>query len=133
MGFFANSFKLAGKAAMFSGREAAKLGWAGAKQVPGVARMGYGAAKRAYPAANFMSKMVTGGSIPQIATVSGIGLAAFGMLSSDPVGQAQRAGRFMQDIGQQMRMSSRPTYGQTAFQESVQGLTFGLNSRRNSY
>lgn len=116
-------------AGRFAGRVgigAARLGFRAATSAPARAGM-----KATYGALNAGTMRIFGGSIPQIATMAGIGLAAYGLLSDRPVESAQRAGSAISAMGEQLAMSKRPRYGTTVFQQSVQGLTFGLHSRRN--
>lgn len=115
-----------------------RTGKAVARGAAGGARMAYGAAtsrpaRMAYGAANMASTRLLGASIPQIGAVAGLGALAYAAMADDPVGDVQAAGRMMTGMGEQLRMASRPSYGHTAFQQSVQGLTFGLHSSRTRY
>ena len=88
------------------------------------------AGKAAYGAFNKLSMKAFGASIPQIAAVSGAGLLAYGMYADDPVGGIKSGVQFYDTMRQQAMASSRPSYGSTVFNQSTQGLVFGLHSRR---
>ncbi len=103
--------------------------------------MAYGmgkAAKHTFNAANMGSKLLTGATLPQLALGAGIvGGAILGvedLLDRNPVEDAKSAGRAARDFHRMMKtaMGSRSDYASTSFQQSTQGLMFGLNSRRTA-
>jgi len=92
------------------------------------------AANKSYKAANAFSKLAFGASIPQIGAVAGAGLLAYGMLSDDPVGGLQAAAQGASAMRSEMKSYTqqfkRSSYRSTEFQQSTQGLVFGLHGSR---
>lgn len=127
----------AAKTAWAGASTTAKMGWGAAKMAApvaaGGAKYGYKAGAAMYPAANTMTRMMTGGTIPQIGAVAGLGMAGWAALRGpgQMVDDMRGIGGVVQGMGDAMAQASAPRYGLTAFQQSVQGLTFGLHSRRN--
>lgn len=136
-----NPARAVGKVALAGGKQVGKaalsgtaLAARGAYSMSGIGvRAGIKYGPGAYRKTNAFSKMALGSSIPEIAAVGGAGLATYAALSDDPMGGIQQAGRLLGATGDQMQAARRPTYSTTVFQQSTQGLTFGLNSRRTAY
>lgn len=127
----ARNIRYYGGKAIGMGRAAYKVGAPVASVASVAAKYGY---KAGYPAANALTKMSTGASIPQIGAAAGLGLLAWGALRDDPLEDMRSigaAGSSMMDaMQQQAEMAQMQKYKHTSFQQSTQGLVFGLNSRR---
>lgn len=103
----------------------------GAKAAYKAGRIGYGVADEGF-------QMLSGGAtLGQTAVVGAAGLGIYSMFRN-PVQDAQSVGRFVDETQAQIRqeqmqarMANRVSPGILSYQESCQGLTFGLhNSRR---
>jgi hypothetical protein len=119
---------------------AGRMGWWGTKTATMTGAAGLGATASAaarygpsmYRGANAFSQTMFGASIGQMGAVGGMGIGAYSLLADRPVegmmGAARGTAGFVSQMGE--AMVTRPTYGSSVFQQSVQGLTFGLSSRR---
>lgn len=91
----------------------------------------------AYGRASKITKATLGTTPGKLALGAGLAVGALGMLDAaigrDPFADAGAAVGGMQRFGRAMQQASRPSYGASAFQQSTQGLTFGLHNARTAY
>jgi hypothetical protein len=92
----------------------------------------YNSAKTGLDITNVFSESILGASVQQIAGVGIVGLGALSLFPNQPEGAIEKGSQLLQSFGEQAAMSSRPTYGMSAINQSTQGLVFGLNSRRTA-
>jgi hypothetical protein len=101
-----------------------------AKGGPSMASVAYGSANKA-------SQAVLGTSIGKLALGAGLVVGALALVDSaigrDPFSDAGKMAGGVQRFGTAMQQAQRPSYGQSAFQQSTQGLTFGLHNARTSF
>ncbi len=89
-------------------------------------------AKTSYKAGNIAAQLTTGATLPQLAVgaaiIGGAFLGAEALLGRD----AGKDSKGMASFAGEMIKPSRPSYSQSVYQQSTQGLMFGLNSRRTA-
>lgn len=156
MSFLGSAFGAAGRAGMSVGygmhagldalrhplRTGVKGAWSatkgaaglGASAALGATGLGLHAAIKygpgAYRKTSALTQATVGASLTEIGAVSALGLGAYAAMSDNPDEGLMEAGRTVASMGEQMGMASRPSYGTSVFQQSAQGLVFGLHSRR---
>lgn len=115
---------------------AKKAPWHQRGILPRIAKAQYRIAKAQYRGANALSKVLLGASIPQIGlAAAAIGGAAYAGLSLMGVNVPAAAGTVVGTVVgfhesmENARLRSRSLLD---FQQSVQGLTFGLHARRTA-
>jgi hypothetical protein len=92
---------------------------------------------KAYGRASKISKATLGTTPGKLALGAGLAVGALGVLDAaigrDPFADAGALAGGVQRFGRAMEQASRPSYGASAFQQSTQGLTFGLHNARTAY
>ena len=92
----------------------------------------------AYRSTNAVSKAVLGVSVGKLALGAGLAVGALALVDKaigrDPFSDAGSAVGGVQRFGASMKQASAPrgSYGHSQFQQSTQGLTFGLHNARTS-
>ena len=95
------------------------------------------ALSKLYGGVNTMTKATMGVSAGKLALGGGLAVGALGALDyaigRDPFSDAGSAVGGVQRFFGAMKEASRPSYGTSAFQQSTQGLVFGLHNARTAY
>jgi hypothetical protein len=107
------------------------------KQAAKAARGPRSALGMAYQGTNAASKALLGASVGKLAIGGGLAVGALALIDTaigrDPFSDAGAAVGGAQRFNRAMNEASRPSYGASAFQQSTQGLVFGLHNARTAY